>query len=335
MTDWHFDNGAEIMARNIPPQRWIIDGMLPEGLTLLCGAPKAGKSWLALDMALHVASGEPFWNHPTARGSVLLLALEDGERRLKARMETLMRGCDSLQAALLYPCFSVPPLESGFAAGLDAVLTDFGGGERVSMVVVDTLGKVREPSRLDGYQRDYAQLAALKKIADKHHIALLVVHHLRKMKSDDPFDMISGTQGILGAADGAYVLKRNSRTDRNGKLYFTSRDADDKQYAVQFGDDCRWNLLSTDAEQFDFMRLPIVKFLQQLQTPWTGFASELAADYIDFCGACGLESGLSPSAAGAGMGRKLAAIAGELWRLRLSASTRHTARGNLIQIDKL
>ena len=132
---------------------------------------------------------------------------------------------------------------------LDSVLTDFGGGERVSMVVVDTLGKVREPSRLDGYQRDYAQLAALKKIADKHHIALLVVHHLRKMKSDDPFDMISGTQGILGAADGAYVLKRNSRTDRNGKLYFTSRDADDKQYAVQFGDDCRWNLLSTDAEQ--------------------------------------------------------------------------------------
>lgn len=334
MSEWHFDNGAEIMARNIPPQRWIIDGMLPEGLTLLCGAPKAGKSWLALDMALHVASGEPFWNHPTARGSVLLLALEDGERRLKARMETLMRGCDSLQAALLYPCFSVPPLESGFAAGLDAVLTDFGGGERVSMVVVDTLGKVREPSRLDGYQRDYAQLAALKKIADKHHIALLVVHHLRKMKSDDPFDMISGTQGILGAADGAYVLKRNSRTDRNGKLYFTSRDADDQQYAVQFGDDCRWNMLSTDAEQFDFMRLPLVKFLQQLQKPWTGFASELAAHYIDFCAVNGFDSGLSFNA-GTGMGRKLAAISGELWRLRLSASTRHTAKGSLIQIDTL
>lgn len=335
MSEWHFDNAAEILGRDIPPQRWIIDGMLPEGLTLLCGAPKAGKSWLALDMALHVASGEPFWNHPTAPGKVLLLALEDGERRLKARMETLMRGCDSLQAAMLYPCFSVPPLEHGFTAGLDAELSDFGSGERVAMVVVDTLGKVREPSRLDGYQRDYQQLAALKKIADKHHIAMLVVHHLRKMKADDPFDQISGTNGILGAADGAFILKRNNRTDRNGKLYFTSRDADDQQYAVQFGDDCRWNILSTDAEQFDFMRLPLVKFLQQLHMPWTGFASELAADYFDFCAANGFDSGLSLTNAGAGMGRKLAAISGELWRLRLSASTRHTAKGSLIQIDTL
>lgn len=335
MTDWHFDNGAEIMARNIPPQRWIIDGILPEGLTLLCGAPKAGKSWLALDMALHVSSGEPFWNHPTTQGKVLLLALEDSERRLKARMETLMRGCEGLQAALLYPCFTVPPLESGFADGLDAVLTDFGGGERVSMVVIDTLGKIREPSRLDGYQRDYAQLAALKKIADKHHIALLVVHHLRKMRSDDPFDMISGTQGILGAADGAYVLRRNSRTDRNGKLYFTSRDADDRQFAVLFGEDCRWNLLSTDAEEFHFMGLPVVKFLQQLHIPWTGFSSELAADYIDFCRDNGLDSGLSMTTAAAGMGRLLSSISGELWRLRLSTCPRHTSRGNMIQIDRI
>ena len=333
MNSWNFDSAAYLLSRDIPPQRWIVEKMLPEGLTLLCGAPKAGKSWLALDIALHVASGMPFWNHPTSAGRVLYLALEDGERRLKARIETLIASSDGLEPGQLYPCFSVPPIEQGFAAELDNELR--GEHDRIIMVVIDTLGRVREPSRLDGYQRDYAQLAELKKVADKHHIALLVVHHLRKMKSDDPFDMISGTQGILGAADGAFVLRRNSRTDRNGKLFFTGRDADDQQYAVQFGEDCRWNLLSADAEQFDFMRLPLVQFLQQLVTPWTGFASEIAADYIDFCRNNGLDAGLSLTAAGASIGRKLTAISGDLWRLRLSYSTRHTSKGNLMQIDRL
>ena len=333
MSGWNFDSAAYLLERDIPPQKWVIEGLLPEGLTLLCGAPKAGKSWLALDMALHVASGKPFWNHPTSGGRVLYLALEDGERRMRARLKKLIGPPANLDPGLLYPCFSVPPLEHGFANELDAELNSDHG--RISMVVIDTLGRIREPSRLDGYQRDYQQLAALKKIADKHHIAILVVHHLRKMKADDPFDQISGTNGILGAADGAYVLKRNSRTDRNGKLYFTSRDTDDKQYAVQFGEDCRWNLLSTDAEQFDFMGLPIVEYLQQLQLPWTGFSADLANDYIDFCRDKGLESGLSMNAVSSGMGRMLGSISGELWRLRLSTSTRHTSKGNMIQIDKI
>lgn len=335
MADWNFDNAAEILSRNIPPQRWVIDGILPEGLTLLCGSPKAGKSWLSLDMALHVASGAPFWGHSTQPGKVLLLALEDGERRLKSRLEKLLEGREDLSPALLYPCFSVPPLEAGFAAGLDFQLKDFGGGERVSLVVIDTLGKVREPSRLDGYQRDYQQLAALKKVADKYHVAMLVIHHLRKMPSADVFDSISGTNGILGAADGAFVLKRNSRTDRNGKLFYTSRDADDSAFAVKFDDSCRWNLLSTDTENFDFMAMPLVQFLQQLPLPWTGFPADLAAEYTGFCALKGIETGLPLSGAAAVIGRKLAGISSELWRVRISYSMKHTARGNLIELHNL
>ena len=183
MNEWLFDNGAELLSRSIPPQRWIIDSLLPEGLTLLCGSPKAGKSWLSLDIALHVASGQAFWGHKTTAGKVLLFALEDGERRLKRRLEMLIANHEELSPALIYPCFSVPPLESGFASGLEKQLQDFGSGEKVSLVIVDTLGKVREPSRLDGYQRDYQQVAALKAIADKHHIAVLVVHHLLSGKA--------------------------------------------------------------------------------------------------------------------------------------------------------
>lgn len=335
MANWNFDNAAEILSRNIPPQRWVIDGLLPEGLTLLCGSPKAGKSWLSLDMALHVASGAPFWGRSTQAGNVLLLALEDGERRLKSRLEKLLEGREDLSPALLYPCFSVPPLEAGFAAGLDFQLKDFGGGERVSLVVIDTLGKVREPSRLDGYQRDYQQLAALKKVADKYHVAMLVIHHLRKMPSADVFDSISGTNGILGAADGAFVLKRNSRTDRNGKLFYTSRDADDSAFAVKFDDSCRWNLLSDDAESFDFMALPLVQFLQQLPLPWIGFSADLAADYVGFCTAKRVDTGLPLTGTAAAMGRKLAGLSSELWRLRLSCSTKHTSKGSMIELKSM
>lgn len=334
MSEWRFDNGAELLSRSIPPQRWIIDDLLPEGLTLLCGSPKAGKSWLSLDIALHVASGQPFWGHRASSGRVLLFALEDGERRLKRRLEMLLEGHEELNPALIYPCFSVPPLESGFASGLESQLQDFGSGEKVAMVIVDTLGKVREPSRLDGYQRDYQQVAALKTIADKHHIAILVVHHLRKMGADDPFDRISGTQGILGAADGAMVLMRQSRSERSGKLYLTSRDSDDKQYALNFDDNCRWNLLSPDAEEFDFMHMPLVCFLQQLAMPWTGFTTDLHKEYTAFCVTAGIDAGLSVNTPAA-IGKQLSAIAGELWRLRLSYCVKHTAKGNLIEISKI
>lgn len=333
MVDWFIDQGADILRRDIPPQRWIIDGLLPEGLTLLCGAPKAGKSWLALDLALHVAAGQPFWGHPTKGGKVLYFALEDGLRRLKSRMELLLIGHErEMDPVNLWPCFSVPTIESGFVTGLDSVIQGMGGEKEVSLVILDTLGKVREPSRLEGYQQDYAQLAALKKLADKYHVALLAVHHLRKLKADDPFDMISGTQGLLGAADGAFVLRRNSRTDRNGKLFFTSRDADDQQFALQFDEACRWQLLSADAEQFEFLRLPLVRFLQQLPLPWTGFAADLEGEYTAFCARQRLNADLPPSGRAAAMGRKLATITGELWRVKLSASTRHTARGSLIEI---
>lgn len=335
MNEWRFDNGADLLSRSIPPQRWIIDSLLPEGLTLLCGAPKAGKSWLSLDIALHVASGQDFWGHKTSAGRVLLFALEDGERRLKRRMEMLLKDHEELFPALIYPCFSVPPLESGFAVGLENQLQDFGSGEKVSMVIVDTLGKVREPSRLEGYQRDYKQVAELKAIADKHHVAVLVVHHLRKMAADDPFERISGTQGILGAADGAMVLMRNSRSDRNGKLYLTSRDSDDLQYALNFDDNCRWKLLSPDAEEFDFMRMPLVRFLQQLTLPWTGFIVDFLREYTAFCVTQGLNTGLPPSGSSAAMGRKLSAISGELWRLRLAYGVKHTAKGNLIEIKPM
>lgn len=335
MNDWLFDNAAELLARSIPPQKWVIEGLLPEGLTLLCGAPKAGKSWLTLDIALHVASGQPFWGHKTTAGRVLLFALEDGQRRMKARLEALLDGRDDLYPALLYPCFAVPPLESGFAAGLDAQLAGFGGEEKVSLVIVDTLGKIRTASKLDGFQRDYEQLAELKKVADKHHVALIVVHHLRKLWSADPFEQISGTNAILGASDAAFVLKRDGRTERNATLYFTSRDADDKELALRFDESCRWNLLSSDAEEYEFINNPLVRFLTQLDTPWQGFSSDLMGEFMAFCAKEGLDTGLTTSSTPAAFGRKLAGIVHGLWRVRLSLTQRHTSKGNLFELTKM
>lgn len=233
-------NGAWLTAQDFPPLAYAVDGLVPEGLTLMVGPPKAGKSWLTLALLLAVASGGIALGAIRAAPArrVLYLALEDGDRRMQDRCRALLAPGEDIPALFHY----LTRIEPG------AVLATVSAWMRcypdTSMVVVDTLGKVM-PAALPGesaYQRDYRVGTALKRLADaRPGVSVMVLHHDRKAIADDFVDSVSGTHGLAGAADTVIVLCRK-RQSAEGLLKVTGRDVPENEYALTIGDGKMWQL---------------------------------------------------------------------------------------------
>ncbi|MFJ9693416.1 AAA family ATPase [Kitasatospora sp. NPDC101183] len=236
---------ADLMAADFPEPRWAVPGFFAEGVSLLAGPPKVGKSWLSLGLGLDVAAGRPaFGSVKVEPGPVLYLALEDTPRRLKTRMGKLLAGRDAPKALTLVTEF--PPLPQGGADALDRWLTQNPGAR---LIVVDVFAKVRGHSApgVAAYDADYAAIGHIKQVADRHSVATILVHHVRKMGSDDFLAEVSGTNGLAGAADATLVLKR-SRGKADGVLHITGRDVDEDEHALEFQPDTgNWLLLDGPA----------------------------------------------------------------------------------------
>ncbi len=198
----------ELLSWELPPPRWAIPEILPEGLTLLAGKPKLGKSWLALSAALSIASGGvALGTQPVTQGDVLYLALEDNARRLQARTRQLLSSMRSVPGGIHF-ALDWPRLGEGGLAALEDYLKEHPG---VRLVVIDTWARVAPPSgecRRSQYEGDYEALIPLKRLADTYHVSILAVHHLRKTSSSDVLDEITGSIGMTGAVDGTLILKR-------------------------------------------------------------------------------------------------------------------------------
>jgi hypothetical protein len=214
------------------------------GLSLLAAPPKCGKSWLALWLCLQIAQGLPVWNRKTKKGTVLYLALEDSLNRLQSRLNALT---DETPDNLYFATKS-----EAITNGLVEQLEDFILKHKDAIfLVIDTLQKVRTLRKdKDAYGTDYADAGLLKEFADKHGIALLVVHHTRKMKDEDPFNTISGSTGLTGAADNMYVIQKQSRTSQDAVFHATGRDIDPQELAIRFDENKTWQLISEDAEAY-------------------------------------------------------------------------------------
>lgn len=219
----------DLLAANFPEPKWAVPGYAAEGLNLLVGAPKIGKSWLALGLAVGVAgTGIALGQIPVETGGVLYLALEDNPRRLAKRLTSLLDGQE-------------PPPGLTFETDWPTIRT--GGGDRLRaylqehrdtrLVIVDVLAKVRDQvsDKANAYSADYAAAGGLKAIADEYGIALLVLHHVRKSASDDFVTTVSGTNGIAGAADTIIKIDR-LRNSSEAKLLVTGRDVEEHAAAV-------------------------------------------------------------------------------------------------------
>lgn len=224
-------NGTWLSGKWFPPVRYVVPGIIPEGLTLLVAPPKAGKSWLVYAIAIARASGGIVLGQRIDPGPVLYLALEDGHRRLRERGHKLIGPSETLPAALEF----IIKVEPGTVI---ATMTEWLAAHRGEnpMVIVDTLGRVK-PSARNGqsaYEHDYAVLAALKSLVDDDPgSSMVLVHHDRKAASEDFVDAVSGTNGIAGAADTTVVIKR-PRTEGEAVIAVTGRDVDEAEYAATF-----------------------------------------------------------------------------------------------------
>ena len=198
---------ADALCKKVFPEpRWAIPGIVPEGATLLCGKPKMGKSWMALGFGIAVASGgKALGSIPVDPGDVLYLSLEDNERRLKSRLQKMLPNND------VPPGLHLTTEWPKVGDGCRAYITDWlAKTPSARMVIIDTLKKIRpDRGKRDLYDADYESGEAIQKLAHKHGVAILIIHHLRKADAiDDPMDMISGSTGLTGSVDGSLVLTR-------------------------------------------------------------------------------------------------------------------------------
>jgi hypothetical protein len=241
--DWRtvIFTAADLETRDFPDVSWIVPGLIPEGLTLLAGKPKIGKSWLALDLALGVAGdAHVMGGIRPAVGDVLYCALEDNQRRLKRRIRKLLGKDWSGRLAL---ATSWRRLDQG---GIDDLRAWCASVEAARLIILDTLAGVRPVKTSNGYTEDYDALADLHRLANELGIAIVVLHHTRKMDAEDPFDTVSGTLGLTGCADTTMVL---NRTGQGTTLYGRGRDIEEFERAMEFGrETCRWRMLGNADE---------------------------------------------------------------------------------------
>ena len=238
MTKLETITAEDLQNRTYEPTPFLVDELIPEGLHILAGAPKIGKSWLALWLCLCVSQGQPLWNFAVTQGEVLYLSLEDSYRRIQSRLFDLTDNApQTLHFAIL-----ADTLKHGLEQQIEQFLTEH---PATKLVVIDTLQRVRSTgSDSNLYANDYQDVGLLKQLADKQHIAILLIHHLRKLHDDDPMNMISGSTGLSGAADSTFVFQKNSRLANVASLHCTGRDIPDRTLKLEFGEeDHVWKLL--------------------------------------------------------------------------------------------
>ena len=266
---------TELYDTVYPPRTPVVDNLLYGGTYLFVGAPKVGKSFFMAQLAYHVAMGLPLWDYPVHQGTVLYLALEDDYARLQRRLFRMFGVEDSGKLRLATQARALNE-------GLDYQLEGFVGQyPDARLVIIDTLQKVREASGdRCSYSNDYEIVTKLKSFSDKYGICLLVVHHTRKLESEDSFDMISGTNGLLGAADGAFIMQKKKRTANTAIIDIVGRDQQDQELTVEFDRErCVWKLTQAETELWKVPPDPLLEAIAALLTAdtpkWSGSPSEL------------------------------------------------------------
>lgn len=274
-------DGETLMDMNLPRTKFVIQGILPQGLAIIAGAPKIGKSWLMLDWCVKIAKGENIWNFKTTKGTTLYLCLEDKDSRIQDRLLTITDEVTS-DVYFVTSCYSL-------SDGLEEQIRNFVNEHSDTvLIVIDTLQKVRQNTKDTSYASDYKEIETIKKIADELQIAILLVHHMRKQDDKDPLNKLSGTNGIAGGADTIFTLDRRKRSQNSATLICTGRDIEYREFELNFNkEDCVWNLIADSSENPDMLlpdEMNLVIDMMKAEKYFNGSNAEFLERYNAFSG---------------------------------------------------
>ena len=275
-------DGETLADLRLPPTRFCVQTLLPQGVSILGGAPKVGKSWLVLDLCVRVARGEPLWGLPTVQGTTLYLCLEDTVRRVQER---LLQVTDEPPGSAFF-AVAARTLADGLADQIRQFVSEH---PDTLLVAVDTFQMVRRSESEANYANDYREVQILKQLADELRIALLLVHHLRKQGDSDPLNKLSGTTGLSGAVDAVFVLDRSRRHSDSATLVCTGRDIAYREIELRFsGEEHRWELVADSLQTPDLLLPPemvaLVEWTKEIGS-FSGANSDLAQQFSTYIGA--------------------------------------------------
>ncbi len=253
-------DAADLLALDLPPLRWVVPDLLPQGTTILAAPPKVGKSCLVYQIAVEAAIGGDLLDRRVLPGAVLYLALEDGKLRGQGRLRAALNG-RTMPRDRLEVRWDAPNIGEGLEESIGEWLNDH---PDAAMVAIDTLGKVRGASdgRRNAYEVDVQALSRLQDLFRDRTTALVIVHHARKEASDDFLASVSGTYGITGSADTIVVVRRK-RLESFGTLLVTGRDVPDAELPVRF-EGMLWQSAPGALPKASFERTEVYSIIEEL-----------------------------------------------------------------------
>jgi len=266
-------DGETLMSRPLQPLNFVVDTLLSQGLHILAGSPKVGKSWLALWLVVTVAKGEPVWGMQVKQGTTLYLCLEDSQLRIQNRLFDVTEDA----SASVHFCTESRILGDGLTEQLEQFLSEH---PDTVLVIIDTMQMIRGTAYDNTYANDYRDLSTLKHLADAHGIAILLIHHLRKEPADDVFSRISGTTAISGAVDSSFTLVEEQRGSGRARLSCIGRDIEYRELELCRNADNVWEVTADSYQQPELLGGRIVFLISALlkdRSAFIGTPTELAA----------------------------------------------------------
>lgn len=287
---------AELDKLDIPPIEWLVDKILPIGLSMIGAPGKYYKSYMALGLCVAICNGSNFLGFDCNKHACLYLDLESTKRRPKNRLDQIIKSGDKPDNLYIITGEDDPGrIGNGFEQQIEYQLKEH---PDIKLIVVDVLQMIRQPAKRNqtGYDRDYDDFKVLKQIADQHNLGLMLVHHTRKMRDPaDVYNDLSGSTGTFGALDCAWVITKDDRFSNEGTLHITGRDMESKKLKIKFNQKTfQWEYIGTE-EDINAQRLaaeydqsPIVetikKLVKQGSGHWEGSASDIkdASKYLSW-----------------------------------------------------
>ena len=282
-------DGETLMDMKLPPTKFCVETLLPQGICMLGGAPKIGKSWLVLDLCIRIAKGEPIWSLPTKKGTTLYLCLEDPLRRVQERLNMLT---DDVPPNA-YFAIAAGTLADGLCEQIRKYVSEH---PDTVLVAIDTFQIVRTGCIDTSYANDYGEVRQMKQLADELNISILLVHHLRKQGDSDPLNKLSGTTGISGAVDAVFVLDKSKRNAQGATLICTGRDIEYREMELKLSKEtCAWEMVSDSIENPQLIlpeeMISLINFMKQIVS-YSGSNTEFAERFNSFTGKSVTSKGL-------------------------------------------